>query len=128
MAEMKDSCESLSSVEDTDFGDKSRSGSESHGSHQDESDEPSTRSDLSNGDEDDSDDDVKLGLASLELSGDTMRALLEFLAEKKERDEKLQMIAEGNIPDEFEENWVSYVYFILFKLLSILLYLFIIYD
>lgn len=61
--------------------------------------------------EEDTNDDVQLDLSALELSGDTMKALQEFLVEQRERDDKLKMIQEGNVPDTFEENWVSYIYY-----------------
>merc|ERR1739838_49880 len=39
------------------------------------------------------------------LSNDTMSALLEFYKEQQERENKLQEIASGIIPDSFEEDW-----------------------
>ena len=50
---------------------------------------------------DDSDDD-------LELSASTLSALTEFLSEQKEKEAKLKQIEEGNVPESFDENWVSY--------------------
>ncbi|XP_045600336.1 EEF1A lysine methyltransferase 1 [Procambarus clarkii] len=42
---------------------------------------------------------------SLQLSAQTMGALLEFYKEQEERKDKLRQIEEGDIPDFFEENW-----------------------
>lgn len=47
-----------------------------------------------------SDDEV------LQLSAETMDALLEFYKEQQEREDRLREIEEGNIPETFEENWV----------------------
>ena len=46
-------------------------------------------------------------LANMELSADTMRALQEFLAEEKQRKDQLEMIEKGEVPQDFEENWVG---------------------
>ncbi|MCL4123738.1 UNVERIFIED_CONTAM: hypothetical protein GTU68_029563 [Idotea baltica] len=40
-----------------------------------------------------------------QLSMDTMKALLEFYKEQEDRESKRKEIAEGNIPDSFDENW-----------------------
>ena len=42
---------------------------------------------------------------TLQLSSDTMKALLEFYNEQDEREEKLREIEDGKIPETFEENW-----------------------
>ncbi|KAK8724616.1 hypothetical protein OTU49_011175 [Cherax quadricarinatus] len=42
---------------------------------------------------------------SLQLSAQTMGALLEFYKEQEERADKLRQIEEGDIPEFFEENW-----------------------
>lgn len=48
-----------------------------------------------------SDDDLP------QLSAGTMAALMEFFKEEEERKDKLRQIEEGEIPDTFEEDWVS---------------------
>ncbi|XP_076041736.1 EEF1A lysine methyltransferase 1 isoform X2 [Oratosquilla oratoria] len=40
-----------------------------------------------------------------QLSSDTMNALLEFYKEQDEREQKLQEIQGGCVPDNFDENW-----------------------
>ena len=44
----------------------------------------------------------------LQLSADTMSALLEFYKEQEEKEQKLKDINDGNIPENFEENWVRF--------------------
>lgn len=41
-----------------------------------------------------------------QLSAATLSALLEFYQEEEEREEKLREVREGNIPEDFTENWV----------------------
>nr|CAG4635618.1 EOG090X0ABW [Artemia franciscana] len=51
-------------------------------------------------------DNSNLEDISEELSGSTLAALQEFLAEKAEREDRLQMIASGNAHDvDFDEDW-----------------------
>lgn len=42
---------------------------------------------------------------TLHLSAETMSALMEFYREQEEREQKMKEIEEGNIPNNFEENW-----------------------
>ena len=56
-------------------------------------------------------DNSNLEDISEELSGSTLAALQEFLAEKAEREDRLQMIASGNAHDvDFDEDWVSFYF------------------
>ena len=41
------------------------------------------------------------------LSAETMGALMEFYKEQEERNEKLRQIEEGQVPETFDEDWVS---------------------
>ncbi|KAG7163565.1 EEF1A lysine methyltransferase 1-like [Homarus americanus] len=44
-------------------------------------------------------------IMELELSAETMGALMEYYMEQAEREQKLREIEEGDVPDSFEENW-----------------------